>query len=672
LKFYFFLALIAFAVYANSLQNDFVFDDESVVLGDPSITRISNIPKYLTGEEGFHKVIGPYFRPIISASFALDYAIYGFQPFGFHLTNVIIHVINCLLCLKFLLLVYKPAEKENRLLVFLSAAIFAVHPIHTEAVSWVSGRTDSFSFTFFISAFIFFLLFSESRRKKYLFLMGLMYLLSLMAKEMALTLPVLVIAYDIIVKRSASLGKGFHSIPPKIVKKNLTAYLMLVSISAIYMTYRWLILRQVPERVNYLYFYGEDFVTLVATMLQTIPLYFRLLFVPIGLLYHYNGYLPYQHSFFSLEVLASVAFILVLLIVAWYLKKQLPITSYSIIFFFISLTPVMNIVPTVNLMAERFLYIPSLIVSLILLELAFRARDNLRHIQLLDRLCLGIFSVIVILYSYLTLIRNMDWKTNNDLFLSAQGKPGTVLYVNIGNIYANNGQIDIAESYYRKAIELRSKTILAQNNLGKVFLVRGQYDSALHYMTIAHLLDTLSPEPIFSMAQTYVKMGNLPQAIANMEKLQKMFPNGYMNSNQILEQLRVQLHEQESKHRSPEGTMEIAKLEQQSYQEYQNKNYFEAIEILEKLLQLRPEGKAGYCNNIGMCYFQQQKLAEAERYFKLAIEAEPKFSTALNNLGKVYERLGDYKKARQQYRLALEADPNNQTAQSNLDSLDQK
>jgi len=118
--------------------------------------------------------------------------------------------------------------------------------------------------------------------------------------------------------------------------------------------------------------------------------------------------------------------------------------------------------------------------------------------------------------------------------------------------------------------------------------------------------------------------------------------------------------------------MEIAKLEQQSYQEYQNKNYFEAIEILEKLLQLRPEGKAGYCNNIGMCYFQQQKLAEAERYFKLAIEAEPKFSTALNNLGKVYERLGDYKKARQQYRLALEADPNNQTAQSNLDSLDQK
>src|SRR5437879_3654158 len=83
MKFYILLALIAFAVYANSLSNDFVFDDESVVLGDPSITNLSNIPKYFSGQEGFHKVIGRYYRPVVSASYAIDYAIWGAKPFGF-------------------------------------------------------------------------------------------------------------------------------------------------------------------------------------------------------------------------------------------------------------------------------------------------------------------------------------------------------------------------------------------------------------------------------------------------------------------------------------------------------------------------------------------------------------------------------------------------------------
>lgn len=680
MKLYFLLALISFAVYANSLQNEFVFDDESVVLSDPSITKISNVPKYLTGEEGFHKVIGPYFRPIVSASYALDYALYGFKPFGFHLTNVIIHVINSLLFLRFLILVFKPANKRTHLLVLLGAVIFAVHPIHTEAVSWVSGRTDSFSFTFFISGFIFFLLYSESRKRSRLYLMGLLYLFALMAKEMALTLPLLVICYDIFEGRfsearspaSAGFSARGHSTtrelaplsPAAKLKKNLPAYLILIAVSVIFMTYRWLILRQVPERHNYFYFYGEDFLTIVATMLQTIPLYFRLLFIPAPLLYHYNGYLPYQHSLLAPEVLASIAFILVLLTAAWLVRKRLPMISYCVLFFFISLAPVMNIVPTVNLMAERFLYIPSIIVSLIILEIVF-IKELKSHIKIV----IGFLVLLVGIYSYMTVVRNGEWKTNNDLFLSAEGKPGTVLYVNIGNIYANKNQLDIAEGYYRKAIELRDKTILAQNNLGKVFLVRGVYDSAIYYMNKAHLLDTLSPEPMFSLAQAYVRIGNLPAAIMYMEKIRKIFPNGYMNSNQILEQLRGQLLEEENLKRTPDVTMEIKKLEQQSYQEYQNKDYSKAIETLKKLVELHSEGKVGYYNNIGMCYSDQGKLKEAEKYFKLSIEAAPEFSTALNNLGKVYERMGNYEMAKEQYRLAIEADPNNQVARSNLDSL---
>src|SRR5207247_4041147 len=130
-------------------------------------------------------------------------------------TNVLIHVINCLLFFKFLLLIvtrgFAPLHKTQSQIIFLSAVIFAVHPIHTEAVAWVSGRTDSLSFTFFIAAFIFYLRYEETRANSNLSLTALMYLLSLLAKEMAITFPVLIFLYDVIVKkfRLPQLKKNF-------------------------------------------------------------------------------------------------------------------------------------------------------------------------------------------------------------------------------------------------------------------------------------------------------------------------------------------------------------------------------------------------------------------------------------------------------------------------------
>ena len=101
------LALVTFAVYANSLGNDFVFDDESVIQGDPSITSLSNIPEFFTGEMGFHKVIGAYFRPVVSSSYTVDYSLWGLKPFGFHLTNILLHITAVLLFFALLLQIFK-------------------------------------------------------------------------------------------------------------------------------------------------------------------------------------------------------------------------------------------------------------------------------------------------------------------------------------------------------------------------------------------------------------------------------------------------------------------------------------------------------------------------------------------------------------------------------------
>jgi protein O-mannosyl-transferase len=667
ITYYVILAIISFAVYANSLRNDFVFDDESVVLGDPTITHLSSIIKYFTAQEGFHKVIGRYYRPVVNTSYAIDYALWDLKPFGFHLSNIIIHIINSLLFLKLLFLIFKGqqgkiGDKKYFLLVLLGGIIFAVNTIHTEAVSWVSGRTDSLAFTFFIASFISYLIYSKEKQAKYLILTIILYVFSLLAKEMSITFPVLVIIYDFYFNRELSVKEK--------ILKNKLIYSILIIISIIYLIIRWIILKDVPERTTYFYFYGENSLTVFATMVQTIPLYFRLLFLPYGLLYHYNGYLPYLHSILDYQVIFSILFIVILISAIYLLRKKFPFTSFSILIVFTTLMPVMNIVPTMNFMAERFLYIPSIIVSIIILEFAVKYFDKKN-----ENLIIGILVMVIAVYSYMTFQRNIDWKDNDTLFKSAEGKPGIVTYTNIGNIYANSGQYDQAEVLYRKALDISRKSVISNNNLGKIFLVKNNYDSASYYMYNAFLLDTLSPEPMFSMAQLNGKFQKLDTAIYWLERIQIATP-GYMQSDKMLEQFKMQkiqsdLKPLEGSDFTKEQTLEIAKLEQESFQNYQSKKYTEAISQLLKLAELNPKGKAGYLNNAGTCYTELGDYKNAEKYLNLALKENPKFSTALNNLGQVHEKSGDKVKASEFYKKALTVDSLNSDARKNLERIGQ-
>lgn len=655
LIYYIILAVISFAVYANSLTNDFVFDDESVVQGDQTITSLSNIPKYFTGEQGFHKVIGRYYRPVVSASYAIDYAIWGLKPFGFHLTNVLIHVINVLLLFRLLMLMFEKSQSKYKIYAVLTGAvIFALHPVHTEAVAWVSGRTDSLSCTFFFASFIYYFKYSKDTKNLYLALMLIFYLLALLAKEMAITLPVMIILYDIIVNK-LSIREA--------LKQKLKVYSALIILSVLYFVLRWVVLKDTPQRETYFYFYGRDFASVFFTMLQTIPVYFKLAVTPYGMVYHYSGYLPFITSLFEFGALFSVLFILVLCFAAYYLRSRIPVITYSILFFFITLIPVLNIVPTMNFMADRFLYIPSVFLSLIAIAviLKYYSAKNANIILVTS-------GVVVLAYGYMTVSRNADWKNNDILFLSAEGKPGTVLYVNIGNIYGNKGQYDIAEQYYRKALDLKIESVLANNNLGKIFMLKENFDSAYYYMYKAYLLDTLSPEPMHTLAQLYTRSDKLPEAIEWLEKIQSITPN-YMNSGQMLEELKVKQQMMQSNNISQGDMNKAAMLEKSSYKNYRDKNYDKAIEELKELIRLNPAGAAGYYNNIGMCYFDREKYLEASENFKLSIKNNPKFSTGYNNLGSCYEKLGDKQKAIENYKKALEADPNNQNAKDNLEKV---
>jgi len=656
---YIIIALFSFAVFINTLGNDFVFDDESVVQNYPAIRDLSNIPRYFTAEEGFHKVIGNYYRPVVYTTYTIDYALWGLNPTGFHLTNNLINLIASLFLLAILLRLFAK-YKFGTLASLISVMIFTAHPVHTEAVSWVSGRTDSLVTLFFFAAFYFYITYSELEERKYLYLTYLFYVLSLLSKEMAVTFPVIIILFDFLWKK-----KSF-----KELWESRNMYFVFIGLTVVYLLIRYFLLKDTITRESYNYFYGKNFITAAATMLKTIPVYLKLLVFPVGLLYHYNGVLPDSNSFSDIKVVFSLVIILVLLYLSFYFYKKYSKISFGILFVFVTLLPVMNIIPTMNFMAERFLYITSFSLSLVIAYLLskFITEKNLKII-------LAVSAVVIITLTVLTIKRNAEWKDNNTLYSTAEGVDGSVLLVNCGNINANNKQFDAAFEKYQRSIQIRYNNVLAHHNTGLIYLIRGNLDSAEIKFKEGLKVDSLAPDGYFQLANVYQQEGRIPEAIERLEKLQTIVPD-YRGSREILNNLKTgnviptQVPDQEITGKMNAG--KISELEKRSFRYYQQGYYNEAIRDIEEMISINPFGKSGYLNNLAMCYEGLKNLDKAKECYKESIKLDSANTSALSGLAGCYLKDGDKKTALEYYRKILVINPGEQTVRKKIDSLKTK
>ena len=645
-------------IYANTLKNDFVFDDESVVQSNTSITSLSNIPKFFTAEEGFHKVIGRYFRPVVSTTYTIDYALWGLNPVGFHLTNILINLVCCLLLFALLKNLFGKYNYGIEA-AFIGALLFASHTIHTEAVSWISGRTDSLATLFFFASFLFYIREKKTEDSakvkfdKYIILSLLFYIFGLLSKEMVVTVPVIIFLYDFVFK-----GRSLKDI----LKNRILIYVWFISVTLIYLLVRYLVLKDVPERETYMYFYGKDFLTAFLTMVKTIPLYFKLMIFPISLLYHYNGVLPYSNSILDMDVILSLVFILFLLASAYYLFKKHSTVSFAILFFLTSLIPVMNIIPSMNFMAERFLYISSFSLAVIASYLLIKFPQKKKILTIL-------FAVLICVYSVLTFLRNKDWKDNDTLYSTAEGVNGSVLLVNCGNIFANKKQFDEAAVRFKKALEINRNNVLGNHNLGLVFLIKGEIDSAKYYIKRGIEVDSLAPDGYFQLANIFQKEGNISEAIKFLEKLQTIVPN-YRDTKTLLDNLKS-MNNSGIEMPNISGNR-IAELDQRSYKYYQEKKYELALKDLEELVKINPTGKGGYLNNIALCYAALNKNSEAEKTYLEAIKADGKNTTFLSGLADLYLKMGKKEKAIEYYGRIISLDPENSYSRNKLDSLKKK
>ena len=539
-------AAAALLVYANSLGGGFVFDDHHLIEERAEEYRFAAITDHFTGKAGYQITMGRYYRPMTALTLIADNEtsrlLYGgTDPRPFHWTNLLIHAAVCLVLLRLLLVL------TGDLAAALAAALlFAVHPIHTEAVSWISGRTDALCGLFYFAALLAYVRWIGTRGFRHLMLLFLLYAAALLSKEMAVTFPAALLLYDLTLGRPRPGAAGCAPSAPSL-RARLSVYMGLALLTALFLVLRERVLAGAPDVESMLYFHGRSALVTAATMLQTLPEYARLLAVPAGLLYHYNGVLPYCDSLLQAGPLLGLALGAVCAVLALLFLRRRPAVSFACVFFYLALLPVMNIVPTMSLMADRFLYIPSLLVALLAADLLAAARRGgaLRAALLLAA------AAAIALYARGTVERNHDWQSDEALYRSAEGTPGTRLNVNLGNWYARRGGLDKAEALYREAIAIRPDTSQAWLNLGGLDVNRGErllqqasrieqegdyglaervrgeaeerYSAAQDSLRRARELDPRAPEPPYLLGHAVMQTGVLREAAARRAEAEGRF-----------------------------------------------------------------------------------------------------------------------------------------------------
>jgi tetratricopeptide (TPR) repeat protein len=195
-----FLVLVVFAAYAPALRNDFVWDDTALVLRDPLIRSWQLVPEAFQHFLFIDATPSDFYRPIQRLTYLVDYAAFVFKPAGYHLTNILCHAgaaLALLLLANELLRGWNVEERKRRWIAFLASLIWAVHPVHTAAVAYISGRADPLAAMFgFIGLYCGIRAMPQARANRWLLLIATtaLFLLSALSKETGLIFPVLWLA----------------------------------------------------------------------------------------------------------------------------------------------------------------------------------------------------------------------------------------------------------------------------------------------------------------------------------------------------------------------------------------------------------------------------------------------------------------------------------------------
>ena len=472
-----FLVLLA---YGNTLNHGFVWDDFDIIVENPTL-QLKNIPRFFVSEDRISSPTG-YYRPVTYISFALDRAIWGTNPVGFNITNLLLHLLAVLLFYRVVAALFK---REN--LALLAALLFALHPIAGETVNFHAGGRNTLLCACFSLASLLFYVNRKSLPAVACFTHGIF------SKEFALLLPAILFLYD----------RTLNEERPK-----WSAYLPYAVASAVYLLMRSLVVKANANLIK-----AANVVDNIWIVPQTIVTYLRNMVLPF-----YLKTLYYVNLQVTWSVFLTCTFLIVLLLVVAFVFRKKREILFAVVIFLLFLLPVTNIFYLgAAMIADRHAYLASLGFSLALAWAICSAKKQVA-VPVAVALCAA--------FVVTDIARNAAWRDEISLFeqMAKDAPELSTGYQNLGVIYYNRQDFPAAEKYLMLALDKEGLYDTALDGFTGMFIEMGKPDKAVLAVARKMKNNPKNPEPYFVLSRIYEATGNGELARTNRDQAEALFP----------------------------------------------------------------------------------------------------------------------------------------------------
>jgi tetratricopeptide (TPR) repeat protein len=664
------LVLVTIGLYWPATRCDFVnYDDDLVVTSN---VHVQNGLTLKNVKWAFFNPVNSIWNPLTVLSHMLDCQLFGLKPWGHHLTNVLLHVVNTVLV--FLLLRRLTGALWRSLLV---AALFAVHPLHVESVAWVAERKDVLSTCFGLLALIFYARYTQKRSRVEeressagnsgsafdlrpstldYGLVLFFFALGLMSKPMLVTWPFVMLLLDY-----WPLERFKHSSVWRLVTEKIPFFSLMVTMSIV----TFIVQKQTSTLMT------VEKLPLGARSGNALISYCRYLgklFWPTDLAVFY----PHPENWPIKQVVMAGGLILGITVFFILERRRYPFLLMGWLWFVGTLVPVIQLVQTgSHAMADRYTYIPSLGVLILTVWGVYELTRRWRYqVIALSVVCCA----AIVLCLGMTWQQLVYWQDSEALFRHALEveENNCLAHNNLGTALFKKDQIDEAISQYQEAIRLKPDDAKPHYNLGTALDKKGQTDEAISQFQEAIRLKPDDAEVHNNLGTAFSRKGQTDEAISQFQEAIRLKPDLAETHNNLgtaldrkgqtdeaISQFRetIRLKPDFAEAHNDLGTA----LDRKSQTD-------EAISQFQETIRLKPDfAEAHY--NLGTALGMKGQTDEAINQFQEAIRLKPDFVEAHYNLGTALGRKGQIDGAISQYRETIQLKPDFADAHGNLAKL---
>ncbi len=526
-----FISLLTFLMYLSCLHNEFVaWDDNEYVYENPHLHPVnSGFFKW-----AFSDFYDSNWHPLTWVSHALDYAVWGLNPLGHHLTNNILHAVNTLIVVILvakLLEAWRPSLQQNPplqssrggsyiVIAAVTGLFFGLHPLHVESVAWVSERKDLLCAMFFLLSTLAYTKYVNTggglRNKRYI-LVVFLFALALLSKPMAVSLPAVLLILD---------WYPFNRI--RSMKSFLSAFLEKLPLIALSLVSSVLTVLAQKAGGAIESFEAIPLSSRLLVAAKSLLSYLWKMILPLNLVPFYPY--PKNISLFSAEYLLPVILVSGITAACIFMVKKQKLWLAVWGYYVITLLPVIGIVQVgVQSMADRYTYLPSLgpFILLGLIAAWLWKKSTLWRGAWGGLVIIGAILIFGYL-SFLTYKQVAIWKDSLTLWtyvIERQPEGVPLAHNNLGIAYKLQGQLDKAVAEFQAALQLKPDYVNAHNNLGLAYASQGNLDIAILEFQAASRLRPDYADAHINLGTAYALQGQLDKAIPEFQTVLRLKPD---------------------------------------------------------------------------------------------------------------------------------------------------